>query len=96
MTASDHLSGDQFMPVHELVKRWDPNLKDPETLRNWSGHGYIDKLSADIKQNGMRNPVQINRSTGLIHDGHHRTISAMDNGDKRVPIKWVSGKAGEQ
>jgi len=84
------------MSPHELAHHWDPNLKDPETFRSWTGPGYVSNLAADIKENGMQNPVQINEHRRIIHDGHHRVLAAMDLGMDKVPIKWVSGRPGEQ
>lgn len=98
MAAEDHLNEQQFMNPHEMAaKYWDRNLKNPETLRKWSGQGYISNLTDDIKKNGIKNPVQLTgqHSDPHIYDGHHRVVAAMDAG-MDVPYKWVSGKPGEQ
>jgi hypothetical protein len=85
------------MSPHKLAESyWDPNLKNPQTLRDWSGPGYIAGLASDIREHGLRNPVQIKAGERRIYDGHHRVIAAMDIGLKEVPYKVVSGVPGEQ
>lgn len=96
MAAEDHLNEVQFSDPHELAaKYWDPNMKNPETLRRWAGEGYIQNLASQIKERGFDHPVQVSRRTGVFYDGHHRTLAAMDLGVE-VPWKWVSGIPGEQ
>jgi ParB/Sulfiredoxin domain len=86
------------MSPHRLAEGyWDPNLKNPQALRDWSGPGYIEGLASDIREHGLRDPVQIRAgSQPHIYDGHHRVIAAMDIGLKEVPYKVVSGVPGEQ
>lgn len=101
MSADEHLNEVQFSHPRDLVKHWDPNLKDPETLRGWSGPGYIQGLAEDIHKHGMQDPIQITRrgsrsGQAYIYDGHHRLLAAMDLGHERVPWKYVSGIPGEQ
>lgn len=98
MAAGDHLNEVQFSSPHELAKHWDPNLKNPEAYRSWSGPKYIDNLKSDISQRGIQNPIQVTDKYGfpMLYDGHHRLIAAMDLGLEKVPWKWVSGRPGEQ
>ena len=85
------------MSPHELTKYWDPNMGDPEKTRHWAGKGYLEGLAGDIKEHGMRNPVQLKAGRhAYIYDGHHRTLVALDLGMKEVPYEVVSGKPGEQ
>jgi hypothetical protein len=85
----------------ELLQHWDPNLKNPEALRDWSGPGYIEGLKEDIRQRGIQDPIQVRRprtpnDPPMIYDGHHRLLVALDEKHSSVPWKYVSGIPGEQ
>lgn len=103
VSADEHLNEVQFSHPRDLVEKWDPALKDPETFRAWTGPKYVENLAADIKERGIQNPIQVVRRGGgnrwsqdYIYDGHHRLLAALDLGHERVPWKYVSGKPGEQ
>lgn len=93
MSAGDHL-GTQFatMPTEELVKLWDPNMKDPETTYQWD-KAYMDRtLIPDIRKHGIRTPVELDvwkhTNEPYLYEGHHRVTAALKLGIKDVPYKW--------
>ena len=48
--------------------------------------GYFDQLSKDIQDNGLSTPLKV--SDGVLVDGHHRAIIAMELDLKEVPIEY--------
>lgn len=48
--------------------------------------GYFDQLSKDIQDNGLSTPLRVN--DGVLVDGHHRAIIAMELELKEVLIEY--------
>ena len=56
---------------------------------NLYGDKYIEKLTADIKENGIKIPItlQIDGGKGLITEGNHRLCIAIKLGFKTIPVR---------
>lgn len=51
---------------------------------------HVEALAADIKENGLREPLVVNQTAdGRRHlaDGHHRALAAIQLGLPRVPVR---------
>lgn len=51
------------------------------------------ELTADIRTNGMRDPIRVCDTDGRVIDGHHRAIVARALGMTHIPVAsaWESG-----
>ena len=97
MSAQDNLSKGQFgehmeWPAESFTKLFKPS----EYGNNWqevSGHRLfwragVEKQTAleeSVKNEGIKEPVSVNRMSGRVTDGHHRVIAAIKSGQ---PIKF--------
>ena len=56
---------------------------------NLYGKDYIERLTKDIEENGIKNPItlQIDNGKGLIVEGNHRLCIAIKLGLKTIPVK---------
>lgn len=56
---------------------------------NLWGDDYIEKLTADIKENGVKIPIRLNidNDNGLIIEGNHRLCIAIRLGLKTIPVR---------
>jgi hypothetical protein len=63
---------------------------------NLYGNEYIEKLTADIKENGIKIPIklQIESGKGLIIEGNHRLCIAIKLGLKTIPVQVSYGSFG--
>ena len=63
---------------------------------NLYGDDYIEQLTKDIKENGIKIPItlQIDGNKGLIVEGNHRLCISMKLGMKTIPVKVVYGSFG--
>lgn len=63
---------------------------------NLYGNEYIERLTADIKENGIKIPIklQIDGGKGLIVEGNHRLCIAIKLGLKTIPVHVVYGSFG--
>ena len=63
---------------------------------NLYGNDYIEKLTSDIKENGIKTPIklQIDYSKALIVEGNHRLCIAIKLGFKTIPVQVVHGSFG--
>ena len=65
---------------------------------NLWGDDYIEQLTADIKENGIKTPIQLNidHRMGLITEGNHRLCIAIKLGFKTIPVRVVSKPLGSK
>lgn len=63
---------------------------------NIKGNDYINRLTDDIKANGIKQPItlQIYGGLALIDEGNHRLCIAKKLGLKTVPVKIISKSFG--
>jgi len=56
---------------------------------NLYGDEYIEELTNDIKENGIKSPItlQIDAGKGLIVEGNHRLCIAIRLGIETIPVK---------
>lgn len=84
-------------PVKDFTSLYNPS----EYGSNWQevpGHrlfwmrGGVEKQTAledSIKEEGMRDPITVNRYSMRVTDGHHRVIAALKH-DKPVKFQYES------
>lgn len=46
---------------------------------------HVDRLARDIRQNGIREPIEV-RGENVVYDGHHRALAAMKLRMGKIPI----------
>jgi hypothetical protein len=58
---------------------------------NLYGDDYIERLTSDIKENGIEKPIvlQIDSNTALITEGNHRLCIAIKLNMKTIPVMVV-------
>ena len=63
---------------------------------NLYGDEYIERLTKDIKENGIKRPItlQIDGGYGLIVEGNHRLCIAIKLGFATIPVKVVYNTFG--
>ena len=63
---------------------------------NIKGNDYIDELTKDIKENGIKIPIKLLVDTGkaLLIEGNHRLCIAKKLGMKTVPVQVTIGTLG--
>jgi hypothetical protein len=63
---------------------------------NLYGIDYIEQLTNDIRENGIKNPItlQIDSGKGLVVEGNHRLCIAINLGMKTIPVKVVHKSFG--
>ena len=63
---------------------------------NLYGDEYIEKLTTDIKENGIKIPIKlhIDGGKGLIVEGNHRLCIAIKLGLKTIPVQVSYGSLG--
>lgn len=63
---------------------------------NLYGDEYIEKLTTDIKENGIKIPIKllIDGNKGLIIEGNHRLCIAIKLGLKTISVQVDSGTLG--
>ena len=71
-------------PKQQTIKIAD--LPD-QLLLGWIKHLIL----ADIKTNGIKNPIIIDKKTGQVLDGMHRAFVAQQIGMEEIPVKYVDG-----
>src|SRR5215467_5166682 len=68
---------------------------DPRELaanpRNWRSHPEHQRnaLTGVLSEVGWVEEVCVNRRTGFVVDGHLRVATALDRGERRVPVRYV-------
>jgi len=81
--------------VVEAATLEDPNIP---LVRLWEEEKpYIQNLMRDIKEHGIREPIQIKETPGggqIVWEGHHRLVAAQQLGIKDIPVEFldVAGK----
>lgn len=93
-----HLSPEQFMATYEPgdygdekghIPAWHEVTQHPAFHRPLAGRdthgGNFHELVASLKENGMREPVEVDDDFGQVLDGHHRVLAAAQAG---VPVKF--------
>lgn len=79
-----------YMPVAELMRdyttgdglNWDVERESLEDI-----HGpYLERLTADVRANGVRVPVRLCHEDMRVIDGHHRVLSAHAAGLELIPV----------
>jgi hypothetical protein len=78
------MPADRFAATHrptEYDEDWDGMLSR-ETFSSSYDH---PALVADLKANGMLEPVGVSRG-GWVEDGHHRVVAALDAG---IPVRYT-------
>lgn len=90
MSASDHLSGDQFpdtLRTSDLYyQRWDKNV--PHAKFEEQEGPYLAALRSHILTHGIPGKIQMSKKSGLIEDGLHRTTAAWQAGEYELPVEW--------
>jgi len=97
MAASDHLSKEQFeahleWPAETFTKLYKPS----EYGTTWAevpGHRLFGRAGAErqasleesVKNEGIKEPISVDRMSQRVTDGHHRVIAALRSGQ---PIKF--------
>ena len=63
---------------------------------NIKGNDYINRLTDDIKANGIKEPIilQIYSGLALVDEGNHRLCIARKLGLEKVPVKVISRPFG--
>lgn len=63
---------------------------------NLYGNDYIEKLTTDIKQNGIDIPIilQVDSGKALITEGNHRLCIAIKLGFETIPVQVIYRKLG--
>lgn len=88
MTATDHLSPVQFMPMHEvdaLRSTMTGGTVADATPRIRAGEAgdspkYMDRNRESMRNEGQHEPITVRN--GSLEDGHHRVVWAHDLGWK--------------
>ena len=80
MTASDHLSPGQFMPMSEALalRSRDYGGLVGDVLPRLRGSARYDAIKADMAAHGQKDPVRVEGYD--LHGGHHRIAVAHDLG----------------
>ena len=100
MTASDHLSQGQFMPMDKILKLTSADSKTGGTVEsvlpekrahmNSKPEVYSD-LRDSMKNNGQTRPLGAAEDT--MFEGHHRVAIAQDLGWKGMEVSPDVGKS---
>ncbi len=63
---------------------------------NLYGNEYIEKLTADIKENGIKRPItlKVDGGNALVEEGNHRLCIAIKLGLKTIPVQVNYGTLG--
>ncbi len=75
---------------------------DPEKLvanpRNWRVHPKYQReaLTTVLDKVGWVQQIIVNRTTGLIIDGHLRVALAIERGEDKIPVIYVDLSVGEE
>lgn len=81
----DNTPGVVEMSPLELVRGAARELDTRAYLRDPEHRRQVAELAADIKANGIREPLRV-RSDGTLEDGLHRALAAVAAGLTRVPV----------
>jgi len=54
-----------------------------------SREGYISELRDSIKSEGIKEPLHVGLSEGILHHGHHRALIARELNLPRIPVTEV-------
>lgn len=74
-----------FGPM-EYADNWADVPSHPEFDRDEDGNKAYHALVADMKENGMKEPVSVKTPENKVQDGHHRVAAALEAG---VPVKYT-------
>jgi hypothetical protein len=86
----------QNIPVDVMWEYREFNRCDDDN-DNIKGDAYIEKLTNDIKQNGVKYPIILqidDENKGLIIEGNHRLCISIKLGLKTIPVKIIYDNFG--
>jgi len=90
------VSSDYGVPMSQVAPlmqaRWDERDSHPDLIgkgdrRHGGPRGHIEHLKADIAKRGMRKPVDLSERRGMVVNGNHRVVAAMELGLDKIPVR---------
>ena len=73
--------------VHRNVYHGAPSNEDWASLHKDAGYDWAG-LHKSVAEHGITEPLEINRSSRTLIEGHHRAMVAIEQGHSKVPVKF--------